>query len=222
MRPSSRTTSARPRRCRAPKFVRYGLLAGEPALAANAYEEAIAQFERALGAGGPRHRWMPSERPGWWSALREPSSPRWRGTSSSRRSRSLRRAFDYYAEAGDVSRAVTVAAYPIPLSLGTRLLTGYARGHRARAWHSSPRTRTRRDGCSPSTAGSPGSSRPTTTGLKRPFGGRCRSRERQDDAALERRTLANAAFVDVFHFRWQDCLGEGAAGNRAGASRPAT
>ena len=31
---------------------------------------------------------------------------------------SLRRAFDYYAQAGDVSRAVTVAAHPIPLSLG--------------------------------------------------------------------------------------------------------
>ncbi len=34
-------------------------------------------------------------------------------------------------------------------------------------------------------------------------------RTAQGDAALERRTLANAAFVDAFHLRWQDCLTEG-------------
>jgi hypothetical protein len=29
------------------------------------------------------------------------------------------------------------------------------------------------------------------------------------DATLERRTLANAAFADVFHLRWEDCLHKG-------------
>ena len=33
--------------------------------------------------------------------------------------------------------------------------------------------------------------------------------EREDDSALERRTLANAAFVDAFHLRWGDCLAKG-------------
>src|SRR5438876_7898134 len=33
--------------------------------------------------------------------------------------------------------------------------------------------------------------------------------QRQDDAALERRTLANAAWVDVWHLRSQDCLEKG-------------
>jgi hypothetical protein len=36
----------------------------------------------------------------------------------------LRRAFDYYAEAGEVDRAVAVAQYPLPLATG--LLAGGA------------------------------------------------------------------------------------------------
>ena len=41
--------------------------------------------------------------------------------------------------------------------------------------------------------------------------------EREGDSAIERRTLANAAFVDAFHLRWHDCLARGLAGDRAGA-----
>ena len=33
--------------------------------------------------------------------------------------------------------------------------------------------------------------------------------EQQDDPALERRTLAHAAFVECFHLRWHDCLTKG-------------
>ena len=67
----------------------------------------------------------------------------------------------------------------------------------------------RQDGCSPSTAGSPGSSRPTTTRRNARFAQALSIAEREDDAALERRTLANAAFVDAFHLRWPDCLARG-------------
>ena len=33
--------------------------------------------------------------------------------------------------------------------------------------------------------------------------------EREGDSAIERRTLANAAFVDAFHLHWHDCLARG-------------
>src|SRR5262249_13640564 len=43
-------------------------------------------------------------------------------------------------------------------------------------------------------------------GASRAFDEALRIAEREQDTALERRTLANAAFVDAFHLRWDDCL----------------
>ena len=106
------------RRCSgAEKFVRYSLTAGESALAAHAHEQALAHFQRALAAkeGQP----MDDETAG--AALRSRPCPARHAcaiTSIGPAVRSLRRAFEYYAEAGDVSRAVAVAAHPIAALAG--------------------------------------------------------------------------------------------------------
>ena len=93
------------------KLVRYSSIAGEQALAAYAYEEAQAHFQRALASkedqdvdagtaailfGLGRSRLATSG----WREERE-------GLDS------LERAFRFYAEAGDVDRAVAVAEYPV-------------------------------------------------------------------------------------------------------------
>ena len=96
--------------------LRYSLLAGERALATHAYEDAIAHFERALATKGgqsvdaetatllfglARSEFAGREQPEFGEALGH-----------------MKRAFHYYAEAGDAQRAVSVATHPIPPMYG--------------------------------------------------------------------------------------------------------
>ena len=116
------------------KLVHYSRLAGERALAAYAFEEALAHFERGLASKGitlsgsqpapdeeaaallfglGRAQLATAERYGLSEAVA-----------------CLRRAFDFYAEAGEVDRAVAIAQHPLPLA--SSMLTGAARlTHRA-------------------------------------------------------------------------------------------
>src|SRR5262249_31611001 len=122
-------------------------------------------------------------------------------------SNSLRRAFDYYALVGDVGRAVSVAACPIPLSLGLRD-TGFPEliaralkvvspdSHEAGqllaqyGWYT-------------------GSVEADQDEAERAFERALSIARAQGDAAVERRTLANAAWVDVWHFRREECIERG-------------
>ena len=98
------------------KLVRYSLIAGERALAIYAYEEALKHCQRALAAkeGKP----MDAETAALLFGLGRAqlaTLPRHRLTEAEL---SLVAAFDYYAEAGDVSRAVAIAQYPLPPTPG--------------------------------------------------------------------------------------------------------
>ena len=97
------------------KLVHYSALAGESALAAHAPEQALAHFQRALAAKGDAA--IDDETAALLFGLGRAQLATLGPPSSSRRSTSLRRAFDYYVEAGDIGRAVAVAAHPLPLSL---------------------------------------------------------------------------------------------------------
>ena len=102
------------------KLVRYSHLAGNRALVAYAYEEALAHFQSAISAkegqaldaeaasslfGFGRVQLAILDRPHFWEAMGN-----------------LDRAFGYYAETGDVERAVLVAEHPTPV------IAGYATG----------------------------------------------------------------------------------------------
>ena len=100
------------------KLVRYSLLAGQQALATYSWEDALAHFERGLIARGmgPSGTDAASQA----AADQEAADLLFglgRAQLATRERRqagiaSLRRAFEYFAEAGNVTRAVAVAEYP--------------------------------------------------------------------------------------------------------------
>ncbi|MCH8350568.1 MAG: AAA family ATPase [Chloroflexi bacterium] len=106
----------------AEKLVRYCLLAGERGLASYAYEDALTHFERGMVARGI----IPS---GTEAAPDEESAALLFGLGRAQAAtaqthgfqealNTLRRAFDYYAEAGLVAQAVAVAEQPMFVALG--------------------------------------------------------------------------------------------------------
>jgi DNA-binding CsgD family transcriptional regulator/tetratricopeptide (TPR) repeat protein len=116
------------------KFVKYAILAGEKALDAYAFEGALEHFDRGLGS-------MDIELNGSDPAPDEKAAALLFGKGCAQlatveRHRlseavsCLRRAFDYYAEAGDVDRAVAIAQQQLPMAQG--MLAGAAQlTHRA-------------------------------------------------------------------------------------------
>jgi eukaryotic-like serine/threonine-protein kinase len=187
------------------KLVRYSLVAGEEALAAHAHEQALAHFERALAARDDRV--MDDETAALLFGLGRAQVAGLAPYEVEPAIANLRRAFEHYVDTGDVSRAITVVAHPLQLSLGLGY-TDYAEliAHALRLVSPDSHEAGR---------------------LLAPHGWLCGTidadhvaaheafqralaiAERYDDPALERGTLARAAFVDAFHLRWQDCLAEG-------------
>jgi DNA-binding SARP family transcriptional activator len=187
------------------KLVRYSLIAGESALAAYAPEQALVHFDRALaaregqatddetaellfGRGRAQLATLPPDE-------LEPAIT------------SLRAAFEHYAGAGDIDRAVAVAAHPLPLSLRFRYTN--AAQLIARALTLVPPASREAGGLLAEHGWFSGFIEGDYDGAQRAFQQALAIAEREDDPALERRTLANAAFVDAFHLRWQDCRTRG-------------
>jgi predicted ATPase len=98
------------------KLVRYSLIAAESALAAHAHEQALAHFQRALAA--KESEAMDDETAALYFGLGRAQLAALERYELEPAVTSLRRAFEHYAQSGDISRAVTVAAHPIPFSLG--------------------------------------------------------------------------------------------------------
>jgi DNA-binding SARP family transcriptional activator len=190
------------------RFVHYCALAGESALAARAPEHALVHFERALTAkgDGPTDDQAAEVLFGLGRAqLATLGHDRIAPAVAS-----LLRSFDHYVEAGDIPRAITVSSHPLPLSFRF----GYTDAAELIA-----------RGLSLASPGSPeaglmlaqhgGFSGFIDGDYRRAqddFGRALSIAEREGDSTIQRRTLANAAMVDAFHFRWDGCL---AAGSRA-------
>jgi DNA-binding CsgD family transcriptional regulator len=98
------------------KLVRYALLAGEGALAAYAYEEALAHFQRGLAAKEGRP--VDAETADLLFGLGRAQAATLQWHQMHEAYISLNRAFDCYVELGAIPRALTVAAYPIPIVPG--------------------------------------------------------------------------------------------------------
>ena len=108
------------------KLVRYSLVAGDRALGGYAFEEGLAHFERGLAAKGIE---MTSSQPapdqetaGLLFGLGRARLATGRRITLSEAIADLRRAFDYYAAAGDTGRAVAVGQHRLPNAVG--MLTG--------------------------------------------------------------------------------------------------
>jgi tetratricopeptide (TPR) repeat protein len=184
------------------KLVRYSLGAGEAALAAHAHEQALAHFERALGAkdGQP----MDDETAALFFGLGRAQLAALERYELEPAVASLRRAFEHYAQADDVSRAVTVAAHPIPFSLGLGYtdfaeLIAQALNLVSPDSHEAGRLLAQHGLYS-------GLVEADYDAAQQAFQRAQSIAQRQGDGALERTTLANAAWVDVWHFHSQGGL----------------
>ncbi|MFQ6030139.1 MAG: helix-turn-helix transcriptional regulator, partial [Dehalococcoidia bacterium] len=94
------------------KLVHYALLAGEQALAAYAWEEGLAHFQRGLAAKEGQQ--MDAEMAALLFGLGRAQLAARHMQSLEQSVDNLIRAFDYYVELGKVDEAVEVAEYPVP------------------------------------------------------------------------------------------------------------
>ena len=163
------------------KLVRYSLLAGESALAAHAPEQALAHFERALAANGDEATATTRPQSSCFGLGRAQlgDAPTLRAGARDRqlaaRLRPLRR--------GRVTWAARSPSPPIrsPCLCGFGY-TDFRRADRARLVSRAARLSRGGTHCSPSTAGSPASSRPTTTERNAPSEQALSIAVREDDA----------------------------------------
>jgi predicted ATPase len=189
------------------KLVRYSLLAGERALLTYAWTEAQGHFEKGLAAkgvplSGP-HLEMDAE-----AADLLFGYGRARIATSERQQLAelvdiLARAFDYYAQAGDLDQAVAVAEYPIRIRSGYRtsrpqLLVralalvppdSHAAG-RLLSHYGLELGRTEGD----------------YEGAQEAFNGALAIAERENDTDLEMRTLGHSSSVAFYFCRYQESL----------------
>jgi tetratricopeptide (TPR) repeat protein len=189
------------------KLVRYSLLAGEGALAAYAYEEALAHFQRGLEAKGVPLEGNEPARDAEEAALLF-GLGRARTAMAERQQLQravdiMTRAFDYYEKVGDVAQAVAVAEYPQPIIAMGR--TGIAQ-FIPRALDLVP------PGCPAagrllSSYGSElGRIEKDYEGAQEAFSRALTIARQEKDIALEVRTLAASANMDLFWLRLPEAV----------------
>jgi DNA-binding CsgD family transcriptional regulator len=191
------------------KLVHYSYLAGGRALAAYAYEEALAYFQRALTAkeGGstcsgelqydPTQGATDAETADLLFGLGRAQVATYQIPEALV---SLGRAFEYYASAGDVEGVVAIAYHPYPGNL-TRLMTQL----HLRALSLLP-SESRNAGRLLAVYGLSLGATADYEGAKQALLQARAIARSERDTALELRTLANAAYVDASHLRWQESL----------------
>ena len=189
------------------KLIRYSLLAGERALSAYAYEEALVHFQRGLTATGVPLTGS-EQAPGGQAAALLFGLARAQTATLERNQiqdavTTMSRAFDYYAETGELERAVAVAEYPMGTFAGhptgiTRLL------ERAVALvqvdsHQAGRLLSQygRVLCL---------ERGNYEGAGRAFGRAQAIAQREGDEGLEMRTLISSSSVELNNMHFVDCL----------------
>ena len=183
------------------KLVRYSILAGERALAGYGYEEAQSHFQRGIDAKGSQP--ADEETAALYYGLGRAQAATFERHNVSEPVASLRRAFDYYVETGEVDRAVAVASYQTPSFSG--VITGASElisnalalvppdSHQAGRLLSQYGLHL-------------GRGEGDYEGAREAFSGALGVAQREKDTALEMQTLANAAYVDFFHDRGQESL----------------
>ena len=192
----------------AEKLVLYSLLAGERALAAYAWEEALNHFQRGLSAKGVSPEATHSASDAETAALlfglgRAQAATVDRRFQVQEALASLVRAFDYYAETRDIAKAVAVGEYPIrPVPghhAGVSQLTSRALALVAPDSHGAGRLLSRYGRVV-------GIEQGDYEAAQEAFNRALEIAHREQDSSLEMRTLLGATVVDWWHTRWQECV----------------
>ena len=192
------------------KLVRYSLLAGEQALASYAYEDALAHFERGLVARG-----LPVS--GTEAAPDEEAADLLFGMARAQSATVqyhqlaevfaiLNRAFQYYADEGNVSMAVAAAEFQIAVP-GNRI-SGVAQLI-ARALTLVPADSYEAGRLLSLYGGILGDEESDYEGAQHALGRAIAIARREGDVPLEVRTLTNAAGVSGLHLHWQESVDQG-------------
>ena len=196
------------------KLVRYSLLAGERALVSYAYEDALAHFERGLVARGitlsgteAAFQAAPDEEAAaLLFGLARAQSATFERYQLGEAFAPLSRAFDYYAEAGNVAQAVAAAEFPIAHT-GDRI-PGVAQ-LMARALTLVPADSHEAGRLLSRYGGVLGNAEGDYEGAQLALGRAIAIARREGDVALEVRTLAQAAGVSWTHLHWQESVDNG-------------
>ena len=195
------------------KLVRYSLLAGERTMAIYAYEEALAHFERGLaakegeGARSTSSRQAPSTGSG--PGMDADTAALLHGLGRTQLIMlqvdegwaNLTRAFDYYAEVGDIARVVDIADIQVSITAPGNIAPLLARAlelvppdsyeaGRLLPWYGRLLNALQGD--------YEGAQEALSRGLA--------IAQREGDVALQMQALAFSADVEVFHFHWHQAL----------------
>ena len=191
------------------KLARYSLMAGERALATYAWEDALGHFSQALaakGSGAESQRPIDAEAAEILSGVGRAQLAMLQVHQWGDAIANLRRAFDFYAEAGDVARSVAVAIY-LNVTRG---------GHQPAATELIPRALklvqadSHEAACLLSRyAGVLGLGQGDYEGAQEAIDQALEIARREADTDLEMVTLAIASMVEVFHLRLQDAVDRG-------------
>ncbi len=189
------------------KVVKYCLLAGERALASYAWEEGLAHFQRGLVAKGVSFSGTEPAGDGEEAALLFGLGRARAGSADRQRLQeavdAMSRAFDYYEAAGDVAQAVAIAEYPLPTPPVGR--TGVAR-FIPRALKLVPPDSLQAGRLLSSYGADLGRVENDYEGAQVAFGRALGIARQERDLALEVRTLAAYANVDLFHLHLPEAL----------------
>ena len=183
------------------KLVHYALLAGESALAAYAYEDALIHFQRVLSAKGDQV--IDGEAASAMVGLGRAQAATGSAHSFHEALANLTGAFDYYVEAGEVEKAVAVAEHPFTARPGHR--TGAARLV-ARALALVPEDSPEAGRLLGRHGRNLGLNEGDYDGAQEAFRRAQAIAQRDGDVVLEAQTLTDAANVDFYHLHIAEAL----------------
>jgi len=184
------------------KLVRYSQMAGERALAGYAYEDALAHFQRGLDAN---RRKPPDEASA--ELLFGLGRAQVAMLQLEEAMASLSGAFNYYTQRGDTRRALVVAEHPLPAYAGR---FSWASQLSAQALELVPADSHDAGRLLSNHVRLIGFQEADYEGVMMAFQRALAIAQREKDAAMEMRTLANGSIVDVYHLHYREGLDKSA------------
>ena len=180
------------------KFVRYSVMADEQALAGYAFEDALAHFKRVLSTKENR---LPDKE--YADTLFGMGRAQVAMLQLDEAMGSLTAAFDYYTKAGEITRALVVAEHPLPAYAGR---FRWASQLSAQALELVPADSHDAGRLLSNHVRLVGFQEADYAGVVTAFERALAIAQLEKDVAMEIRTLANGAIVDVYHLHYEEGL----------------